>query len=88
MALAANQKMNLKGQESGQGESDIETEKSDPQEEETLRAYREQIEKFESLSESALESESIPMGHRQTIRKYFELIRPSNSEVDQVKEKQ
>lgn len=88
MALAANQKMNLKGQESGQGESDIETEKSDPQEEETLRAYREQIEKFESLSESALESESIPMGHRQTIRKYFELIRPSSSEVDQVKEKQ
>ena len=88
MALAANQKMNLKGQESGQGESDIETEKSDPQEEETLRAYREQIEKFESLSESALETESIPMGHRQTIRKYFELIRPSSSEVDQVKEKQ
>lgn len=87
LAFSANQKMNLKGQESGQGESDIETEKSNPQEEESLRAYREQIQKFESLSESAIESESIPMGHRQTIRKYFELIRPSSEQTDQVKEK-
>jgi hypothetical protein len=87
LALSAKQQMKLKGQETGQGQSDIETEKSNPQEEESLRAYREQAEKFESLSESALETESIPMGHRQTIRKYFESIRPSSEQVDQVKEK-
>jgi hypothetical protein len=86
-ALAAKDKMKLKGQESGTGESDIETEKSNPQEEESLRAYRDQVEKFQSLSESALESESIPMGHRQTIRKYFEMIRPTNAEMDKVKDK-
>jgi hypothetical protein len=85
--LAAKQQMKIKGQETGQGQSDIETEKSNPQEEESLRAYREQAEKFESLSESALETESIPMGHRQTIRKYFESIRPSSEQVDQVKDK-
>jgi hypothetical protein len=87
LALSAKQQMKLKGQETGQGQSDIETEKSNPQEEESLRAYREQAEKFESLSESALETESIPMGHRQTIRKYFESIRPSSEQVDQVKDK-
>jgi hypothetical protein len=87
LQLAAKQQMKLKGQETGQGQSDIETEKSNPQEEESLRAYREQVEKFESLSESALETESIPMGHRQTIRKYFESIRPSSDQVDQVKDK-
>ena len=28
------------------------------------------------MSEAVLESEPIPLGQRQTIRKYFELIRP------------
>lgn len=85
LALSAKEQMKLKGQETGQGQSDIETEKSNPQEEESIRAYREQAQKFESLSESALETESIPMGHRQTIRKYFESIRPSSDQVDQIK---
>ena len=49
-----------------------------------VRQYRSQAEKYEALSESALESESIPLGHRQTIRKYFELIRPQGSETDAV----
>jgi len=31
-----------------------------------------------------LNSESIPLGHRQTIRKYFQLIRPSNAETTKV----
>ena len=40
--------------------------------------------KYEALSESALESESIPLGHRQTIRRYFEMIRPSAGETNTV----
>jgi hypothetical protein len=86
-ALTANQQMKLNGQDTGLGQSDTDTEKSDPQQEESLRAYRAQAEKFQSLSETALESESIPMGHRQTIRKYFESIRPTNEQVDRIKDK-
>jgi hypothetical protein len=33
------------------------------------------------MSEAVLESEPIPLGHRQTIRKYFELIRPNHDEA-------
>ena len=38
----------------------------------------------ECRSESVLESESIPLGHRQTIRKYVEMIRPGGNETDAV----
>ena len=36
------------------------------------------------MTEAVLDSEPIPLGHRQTIRKYFELIRPSNDEAEAV----
>lgn len=77
-ALKAKPQMNLKGQESAQGDVDIETQESDPQEQAAVRAYEQKASQYEALSESALDSESIPLGHRQTIRKYFELIRPNN----------
>ncbi len=82
--LKTNPEMNIKGQESASGDSEIETLSGDEQEQEALRNYREQASDYEALSESVLESESIPLGHRQTIRKYFQLIRPSAAEVDQV----
>lgn len=82
--LKTNPEMNIKGQESSSGDSEIETLSGDEQQQEALRNYREQASEYEALSESVLESESIPLGHRQTIRKYFQLIRPSNDEVDQV----
>jgi hypothetical protein len=44
------------------------------------RDYRDQYERYRYLNETALKSESIPLGQRQTIRKYFELIRPADSE--------
>lgn len=77
--LAADNKMNITGQESDQGEVDIETEKAPEKEQQAVRQYRENSEKYEALKESALESESIPLGHRQTIRKYFEMIRPEGN---------
>ncbi|MDA1230921.1 MAG: hypothetical protein O2856_09115 [Planctomycetota bacterium] len=76
--------MNLKGQDSGTGDSDVETEKGPEQEQEAVRQYRQNADKYEALSESVLESESIPLGHRQTIRRYFELIRPNAGDVDAV----
>ena len=35
------------------------------------------------MTEAALNSEPIPLGHRQTIRRYFELIRPQGDEAEQ-----
>jgi hypothetical protein len=78
--------MNITGQESDQGEIDVETTTSPEQEQEAVRQYRQQAEKYEQLSESVLDSEPIPLGHRQTIRRYFEMIRPQAGEVDAVLE--
>ncbi|TWU19526.1 hypothetical protein [Allorhodopirellula heiligendammensis] len=84
--LKTNPQMNLKGQESLQGDVDVETESSDPNQQQAVRTYREKADEYEALSESVLDSESIPLGHRQTIRKYFEMIRPTGAEVDAVNE--
>lgn len=78
------QQMNLKGQESAEGDVDVETIQSVEQQQDAVRQYRANLEKYEQLSESVLDSEPIPLGRRQTIRRYFELIRPQASEVDQV----
>ncbi|MEZ6039066.1 MAG: hypothetical protein R3C20_01075 [Planctomycetaceae bacterium] len=77
--LKTNPEMNIKGQESANGDSEIENVAGDPQEQEAVRAYRDKASDYEAMSESVLESESIPLGHRQTIRKYFEMIRPNGS---------
>ncbi len=77
--------MNLKGEDSGSGDSEVETEQAPEQEQEAVRQYRKNADKYEALSESVLESESIPLGHRQTIRRYFEMIRPTAGETDSVK---
>jgi hypothetical protein len=82
--LKTNPQLNLKGQESATGDSEVETLTGDEQQQEAVRSYREKAAEYEALSESVLESESIPLGHRQTIRKYFQMIRPSNAETDQV----
>ena len=76
--------INLKGEDSGTGDSDIETEPGTEEEQEAVRQYRRNADKYEALNESVLESESIPPGHRQTIRRYFEMIRPNAGEIDAV----
>lgn len=79
--------MKITGTDSGKGDSETENETAPEQSQEAVRQYQQNADKYEALSESALESESIPLGHRQTIRRYFELIRPTGSEMDAVKEK-
>jgi hypothetical protein len=37
--------------------------------------------KYKKMSDAVLDSEPIPLGQRQMIRKYFELIRPSNGDL-------
>jgi hypothetical protein len=72
---------NLKGQ-MDEGPSEIETVHSPEGRQAAARAYREQYQKYRRLTEAALNSEPIPLGHRQTIRRYFELIRPQGDEVE------
>ena len=78
--------LKLTGQDSGQGDVDKETITGEMEQQESVRQYREKAGQYEALSESALESESIPLGHRQTIRRYFEMIRPQGREADAVQE--
>lgn len=85
--LKTGTQMNITGQESSQGDVDIETTSAPEQEQEAVRQYRQNVDKYEALSESVLESESIPLGHRQTIRRYFEMIRPTNADSEAAPEK-
>jgi hypothetical protein len=78
--LAAQTKFEqLTGQE-GDGDSEMETEHSVEGRQEAGRQYRDVYQKYRKMSESVLDSEPIPLGHRQTIRKYFELIRPQQAD--------
>lgn len=65
----------------GDGPSDVETTNSPEGREEAQRQYREVYQKYQKLSEAVLDSEPIPLGQRQTIRRYFELIRPQETDV-------
>ncbi len=85
--LKTDKKMDIQGQDSGQGETEFETEQAPEQEQQAVRNYQQSVEQYEALNESVLDSESIPLGQRQTIRKYFESIRPTHEETDAVLEK-
>ena len=84
--LKTGPQMQIKGKQSSTGDVDVETMDSAEQKQEAVREYRKQIKKYEQMSESVLSEEAIPLGHRQTIRRYFEMIRPSNGETDAVKD--
>ena len=45
------------------------------------RAYAKKFNKFKREAEAVLDSEPLPLGHRETVQKYFESIRPSNEEA-------
>jgi hypothetical protein len=77
--LAQTQFEQLTGQE-GEGDSEIETEHSVEGRQQAGRAYRDIYQKYRKMSDAVLDSEPIPLGHRQTIRRYFELIRPRQTD--------
>ena len=66
----------------GEGASETETTHMPEGRQSAARAYREQYQKYRRMTEAALDSEPIPLGHRETIRRYFELIRPQADEAD------
>jgi len=74
----------LTGRQTDEGEIEVETTHSPEGKQEAQREYRETYDKYQKISEAVLESEPIPLGHRQTIRRYFEAIRPTQGETDAV----
>jgi hypothetical protein len=64
--------------EPGDGPSEMETTHSPEGRQVAARGYKEAYQRALKKSEAVLDSEPIPLGHRQTIRKYFESIRPQN----------
>jgi len=67
----------LTGMLGEQGESQTEViESQEMTETRSLRQYQEQYRQYQRLSEAVLDSEPIPLGQRQVIRRYFESIRP------------
>lgn len=73
----------LTGQLGDEGESDTETETVTTPESQARaqRQAQEAFNRYQKMSDAVLDSEAIPPGHRATIRKYFELIRPSRDTV-------
>ena len=69
----------------GEGETDFETSSSSEGRQTAQRSYKEVYQKYKKLSETVLENEQIPLGHRQTIRRYFESIRPQQGEESPAK---
>jgi hypothetical protein len=66
----------------GEGSSEVETELSAEQTETAKkRLNAETYQEFRKQTESVLDSEPIPFGQRQVIRRYFESIRPESENV-------
>jgi hypothetical protein len=73
----------IQGLKGDQGDSDKETLTTKEAEEESAkRELKEVYHKYRKLSDAVLESEDIPLGHRQTIRRYFEAIRPTRNDAE------
>lgn len=74
----------LTGQLGEDGDSETQTETTAAPEtpQQAQRKAQEAFNRYQKMSEAVLDSESIPVGHRQTIRKYFELIRPTGASGD------
>lgn len=72
----------IQGQKGEQGDSDVETISTTEAEEQAKRDLKEVYHKYRKLSDAVLESENIPLGHRQTIRRYFEAIRPNREAAE------
>ena len=57
-----------------EGDAETETTHMPEGRQTAARSYREQYQKYKRMTEAALNSEPIPLGHRQTIRRYLSLV--------------
>ncbi|MEO6808719.1 MAG: hypothetical protein ABI353_06365 [Isosphaeraceae bacterium] len=79
-SLASSRNLQELSGDPGDGPSEMETTHSPEGRQRASRSYRDAYQKALKKSEAVLESEPIPLGHRQTIRRYFESIRPQNDD--------
>ncbi len=68
----------------GEGPSERETLSTAEARQDAARAYRERYVEFRKRMEEVLDNEPLPLGHRETVRKYFELIRPTSDESEAI----
>lgn len=66
----------------GDGASETELLESPEAEQTAARAYVQRYQQFRAQAEAVLDREPLPPGHRQTVRQYFESIRPDSSQTD------
>jgi hypothetical protein len=78
--LAAAHKVEEITGQAGDGPSEVEITYSPEGQEQARRGYQESYDNYQQMAEAVLDSEPIPLGHRQTIRTYFELIRPGQGD--------
>lgn len=64
----------------GEGPSERESTTTPDARQDAARAYKDRYAEFSKKMEEVLDSEPLPLGHRQTVRAYFENIRPTNAE--------
>lgn len=68
----------------GEGPSEREVSTSPEGEQTAARTYSQRYTEYKKQMEEVLDSEPLPLGHRETVRKYFESIRPSQEEATAV----
>ncbi len=62
----------------GEGPSEREVSTSPEGEQTAARTYSQRYTEYKKQMEEVLDSEPLPLGHRETVRKYFESIRPTD----------
>lgn len=72
----------------GEGPSEREATSSPEGEQTAARTYSQRYSEYKKQMEEVLDSEPLPLGHRETVRKYFESIRPNQEEAAAVDSKQ
>jgi hypothetical protein len=75
--------LQVTGTPGSEGDSDVETTATPEARQKAAREYREKHDAAmkRAGSEAVIDGEPIPLGHRQMVKKYFELIRPSNGDL-------
>jgi hypothetical protein len=66
----------------GEGPSERETSASSEARQDAARSYSERYAAYRKQMEEVLDSEPLPLGHRETVRTYFESIRPTNEDFE------
>ncbi|MEM9825367.1 MAG: hypothetical protein AAF958_02200 [Planctomycetota bacterium] len=61
----------------GEGSSETEIMQAPEGQQEAIRQFSKKYADFKRQAEAVLDSEPLPMGHRETVRQYFEEIRPN-----------